>query len=53
MPPIEHADCYFGLLFDLERLFGRSVDLVEWEPITNPYFLDSITQTRLPLYEAA
>src|SRR6185369_2909755 len=29
MPPREHADSYFGLLADLEDLFGRRVDLLE------------------------
>jgi predicted nucleotidyltransferase len=35
----EHADCYFGLLFALEDLFAREVDVVEAGAICNPYFL--------------
>lgn len=53
MSPREHADAFFGLLEDLERLFGRHVDLLEPEPIKNPYLWESIVQSRQILYEAA
>lgn len=53
MPPAAHADCFFGLQADLERLLGLPVDLVEPEPIRNPYFRQSIEQTRLVVYVAA
>ncbi len=53
MLPIEHADSFFGLLADLERLFGRRIDLLEREPIANPYLWKSIEQSRQILYEAA
>ncbi len=52
MTPIEHADCYFRLLEDLEMLFARPVDLVEVSPIRNPYFLKAIASTRVVLYAA-
>ena len=47
-----YADTYFGLLEDLGRLFSRPVDLVVGPAITNPYFLESIENTRTPVYEA-
>jgi uncharacterized protein len=53
MPPAEHADSFFGLLEDLERLFGRRIDLLEPEPIENPYLRKSIEQSREALFEAA
>ena len=53
MRPAEHADCFFGLQADLERLFGVPVDLVEPGPIRNPYFLQAIEQTRVVVYAAA
>jgi uncharacterized protein len=53
MPPVEHAGSFFGLLADLERLFGRRIDLLEREPIENPYLWKSIEQSRQVLYEAA
>jgi uncharacterized protein len=53
MSPREHADSFFGLLEDLERLFGRRIDLLEPEPIENPYLRASIESSRRVLYEAA
>ena len=47
-----YADAYFGLLEALERLFDRRVDLVVESAIKNPYFLQSVEQTRTPVYEA-
>jgi hypothetical protein len=52
MPPVEHADCYFGLLLSLERLFGRQVDLLEAGAISNPYVRRSIDASRVLLYAA-
>jgi uncharacterized protein len=46
-------DVYFTLLDDLETLFNRRVDLVEASAIRNPYFRQSIEETRVPLYAAA
>ena len=40
-------------LEDLQRLFGRRIDLLEPEPIENPYLRESIERSRKILYEAA
>jgi len=53
MPPREHAGSFFGLLADLELLFGKRIDLLEREPIKNPYLWKSIERSRQILYEAA
>ncbi len=50
LPPSQHADAYFGLLEDLQSLFGRSIDLVEDKAIENPYFRASVDETRQPIY---
>ena len=47
-----YSEAYFGLLEALEQLFGTSVDLVVESAIRNPYFLQSVEQTRTPIYEA-
>ena len=47
-----YADAYFGLLEALGTLFGKPVDLVVESAIRNPYFLQSVKQTRTPVYEA-
>lgn len=47
-----YADAYFDLLFALQELFGRSVDLVMPEAVKNPYFLQAVNQHREVLYAA-
>ena len=47
-----YADAYFGLLEALEQLFGKPVDLIVSSAIKNPYFLQSVEETRTPIYEA-
>ena len=46
------ADAYFGLLFDLEDLFQRKVDLVMDRAIRNPYFRAGVDQSRQVIYAA-
>ena len=52
LPPGAYADTYFGLLEALERLFGQPVDLVVASAIKNPYFRQSVEQTRALVYAA-
>lgn len=52
MPPSGHADAYFGLLADLETLFGRRVDLVESAALRNPYRRREIEATQILLHAA-
>ena len=47
-----YADRYFGLLEALEALFQRPVDLVVTSAIKNPYFRQSVDETRTLLYAA-
>ena len=47
-----YADSYFGLLEDLQQLFGRPVDLIVGSAVKNPYFLESIERTKTLVYEA-
>ena len=47
-----YADTYFGLLEALEDLFERPVDLLMVRAIKNPYFIQTINQTRELLYAA-
>ena len=52
LPAGAYFDTYFGLREALERLFGRTVDLVVGSAIKNPYFQRSVDATRTSLYEA-
>lgn len=53
MGPRDHAEAYFGLLEDLEGLFGRRVDLVEIAAVRNPYLRREIEEQQETLYAAA
>jgi len=50
--PADHYERYFGLLEDLEALFGRHVDLVEESAMRNPYFVREVQASRQSLYAA-
>ena len=43
---------YFGLIEELEQLFGRRVDLVTSRSIRNKYFLTTLNRTRTTVYAA-
>lgn len=52
IPAGEYVDHYFGLLESLEQLFGRPVDLVVAAAIKNPFFRESIENTKTLVYAA-
>ncbi|MGB2985735.1 MAG: nucleotidyltransferase domain-containing protein [Phycisphaerae bacterium] len=49
---MDAADQYFGLLFDLEALLRRRIDLVCAKAMRNPYFVRSVNAGRKVLYAA-
>ncbi|MEK6748850.1 MAG: nucleotidyltransferase domain-containing protein [Pseudomonadota bacterium] len=52
LPPGSYSNAYFGLLEALTALFACPVDLVVASAIENPYFLQSVEQTKALLYAA-
>ncbi len=46
-------DTFFSLLEELKELFGRPIDLVEPGGLRNPYFIESVNQTRRRIYAAS
>ena len=48
----DYADTYFELVEKFENLFKRPVDLVTDKSLGNPYFIESLNQTKTPIYEA-
>ncbi len=52
MPPEQFGREFWELLFALEDLFGRKVDLVVESTIRNPYFREELESTRKLLYAA-
>ncbi|MHC1707249.1 MAG: nucleotidyltransferase family protein [Bacteroidales bacterium] len=47
---LKYADNYFDLKFSLEELLNRSVDLLEEPSIKNPYFLESLNESKKLIY---
>jgi hypothetical protein len=52
MPNGGYAASFFGFKESLEQLFGRPVDLVVGSAIRNPYFRQSIEQSKALVYAA-
>ncbi len=50
IPPARYAQSYFSLKEGLEKLFGRSVDLVTDSSLANPYFRERIASERRNVY---
>ncbi len=47
-----YTDNYFELHEILEQLFNRKVDLITEKSLSNPYFIQSIEETKQLLYAA-
>jgi hypothetical protein len=52
LPPGEYPNAFFAFKEAMERLFGLPVDLVVASAIRNPYFRQSIEQSKALLYAA-
>lgn len=52
LPIDQYADNYFELHYKLEDLFGRKIDLVTANSLSNPYFIKGIEQTKRLIYAA-
>jgi len=48
----KYADNYFDLKYSLESILKRHVDLLEESAIKNPYFKQSLNQTKQLVYAA-
>jgi uncharacterized protein len=49
--PIEYSESYFDLKFELERIFNRSIDLLENKAVRNPLLRASIDKSKVLIYE--
>ena len=49
---MEYADNYFDLMFYLQDLLNRKVDLVAAEKMKNPYFIESINKSKQIIYKS-
>ncbi len=48
----EYTDNYFDVLYKLQEIFGRKVDLITNRSLSNPYFIQSIEKTKELVYES-
>ncbi|NME66925.1 nucleotidyltransferase family protein [Flammeovirga aprica] len=48
----EYTDNYFKLHYKLQDLFNRKIDLVTERTLSNPYFIESINESKELIYEA-
>ncbi len=48
----KYTDNYFNLHYKLEELFNRKVDLITENSLSNPYFIESVEETKTLLYAA-
>ncbi len=51
LDPVEYGELYFDLANGLETLLHRHVDLITDQSLRNPYFIKSVNETKVPLYE--
>ncbi|TAF73478.1 MAG: nucleotidyltransferase domain-containing protein [Bacteroidetes bacterium] len=47
----DYADTYFLFADKLEALFGRKIDLLTDKSLHNPFFIESINQNKILIYE--
>jgi predicted nucleotidyltransferase len=48
----KYTDNYFELHYKLKELFNRKIDLLTENSLSNPYFIESIEETKQLLYAA-
>jgi predicted nucleotidyltransferase len=48
--PLEYADSYFALKFQLQQLLKRQIDLLEQKAIKNPHLRQEISKTQVLVY---
>ena len=48
----EYTNNYFTLQYKLRDLFKRDIDIVTERTLSNPYFIESIEETKHLIYEA-
>jgi predicted nucleotidyltransferase len=50
IPIEEYADNYFDLVYKLEELLGREVDLITERALKNPFFVKSVNETKTVIF---
>ena len=48
----EYTDNYFALHYKLRELFNRKIDIITERTLSNPYFIESIDESKELIYES-
>ncbi|NCO56480.1 MAG: nucleotidyltransferase [Bacteroidetes bacterium CG02_land_8_20_14_3_00_31_25] len=48
----QYTSNYFALQYKLRDMFKRNIDIVTERTLSNPYFIESIDETKKLIYEA-
>ncbi|MEI6049274.1 MAG: nucleotidyltransferase domain-containing protein [Bacteroidota bacterium] len=48
----DYTNNYFSLHYSLRELFNREIDIITERTLSNPYFIESINETKELIYEA-
>lgn len=48
----DYTENYFALQYQLRSLFNRDIDLITSRSLSNPYFIQSIEETKKLIYAA-
>ncbi len=48
----DYTNNYFLLHYQLRELFNRDIDIITEKSLSNPYFIQSINESKVLLYEA-
>ena len=48
----EYTDNYFALHYKLRELFNREIDIITERSLSNPYFIESVNETKMLIYES-
>jgi predicted nucleotidyltransferase len=51
MKPEDYAETYFLLAENLEEILDRKVDLVTVKSLSNPYFIQSVEESKTLIYD--
>jgi predicted nucleotidyltransferase len=51
LPLLDYADNFFDLIYDLEKLLDRKIDLVSGKAMKNPYFIQEVEKTKQLVYD--
>lgn len=48
----DYTENYFTIHYKLQELFNKKIDLVTEKSLQNPFFIQSVNQSKLVLYES-